>query len=118
MLNSTKFLNKSNMYEPLHCWLKNGLLTSKAKQWHQRRKIITPAFHFKILEQYIEIFDKQSSIMMDILTKYGATDQVDLRKYVGLYTLDVICGKILFGGIVPCHYSNQLKLQKRQWAPV
>lgn len=55
------------------------------------QKILTPAFHFKILEEYVKIFDRQSSIFVDVLSKYKTTDKVELFPLVGLCTLDVIC---------------------------
>lgn len=50
ILRSSKHIQKSFIYEFLHCWLGTGLLTSKGEKWSQRRKLITPSFHFTILE--------------------------------------------------------------------
>lgn len=57
-------------------------------------QILTPAFHFKILEDFIEVFQEQSSILVsklaaDVNKKSG----LNLFKYVTLCTLDIICGK-------------------------
>lgn len=60
-------------------------------KWFQRRKILTPAFHFKALEEYTDIFDRQSSIFVDVLSKYKTTDKIELFPLIGLCTLDVIC---------------------------
>lgn len=51
ILTSQKNLDKTEDYNFLVRWLGTGLLISTGKKWHQRRKIITPTFHFKILEQ-------------------------------------------------------------------
>lgn len=62
------------------------------KKWFKRRKILTPAFHFKILDQYIEIFDRQSNIFIENLEKYNSSDNVEFYRIATLYALDVICG--------------------------
>lgn len=37
------------------------------KKWHDRRKIITPAFHFKILESFVFVFDRLGNTVIDKL---------------------------------------------------
>ncbi|XP_037039616.1 cytochrome P450 4d1-like isoform X2 [Bradysia coprophila] len=91
LLTSSKFIEKSETYRYLKPWLHDGLLLSSGYKWLQRRKLLTPAFHFKVLEEYTKIFDRQSSVFVDILSKYKTTDKVELFPLVGLCTLDVIC---------------------------
>lgn len=55
ILTSQKWIEKSNDYNLLVDWLGTGLVISGGQKWHLRRKIITPAFHFKILEQFVEV---------------------------------------------------------------
>ena len=57
--NSTSLLNKSKEYDYLEDWLGTGLLTSRDRKWHTRRKLLTPAFHFKILDDALAIFNEQ-----------------------------------------------------------
>lgn len=73
--------------------LSSGLLTSTGKKWHQRRKIITPSFHFKILESFTEVMEKQGQIFITNLKKREG-QQTDFFPLVGLYALDVICGEL------------------------
>lgn len=56
VLSSSKLITKSLVYTFLHPFLKTGLLTSGGEKWFQRRKLLTPAFHFNILREYFEIF--------------------------------------------------------------
>lgn len=65
------------------------------KKWHERRKIITPAFHFKILEQFVEVFDRIGNVVVDKLKQYDPTDDVEFYPIAVLYALDVMCGKQL-----------------------
>lgn len=93
-------LDKGGEYRMLRPWLNEGLLLSGGKKWFQRRKIITPAFHFKILEEFVKVFDRQGNIFVDILSKRKPNEQIELLPLVTLYTLDVICGKFQ-----NCHYK-------------
>lgn len=64
------------------------------KKWFERRKIITPAFHFKILEQFVEVFDRLGNMTVEKLKKYDADDDVEFYPIAVLYALDVMCGKL------------------------
>lgn len=79
------------MYNFLKPWLGEGLLISTGKKWHSRRKILTPAFHFNILEQFVSVFDRQSQILVENLQKHNDGKVFDIHPYITLMTLDVIC---------------------------
>lgn len=94
ILASTKHIDKSEFYlSAIGEWLGSGLLISNGQKWHQRRKIITPTFHFKILEQFVEIMDKHGDVFLDKLRKLQSKE-IDVFPYVSLYALDVICGNL------------------------
>ncbi|XP_075163500.1 cytochrome P450 4d8-like [Haematobia irritans] len=91
VLSSTTHISKLEQYGLLHDWLGVGLLVSDGKKWHSRRRIITPAFHFKILENFLDIFNRQSTILVDCLAANAdGTTQFDVYQPMSLYTLDVI----------------------------
>lgn len=100
--NSTKYLEKSALYDFLIPWLGTGLLLSSGQKWHNRRKIITPAFHFKILEEFCLIFDSQSEILIKNLKKHELGDVFDITGYISLMALDVVCGKMLLISLLCC----------------
>ena len=92
ILSSSTEINKSDMYKFLKNWLVDGLLLSQGKKWVTRRKMITPTFHFRILEQFLDIFDHQGDILIDILGKYAEGNEAfEAFSFVSLYALDVIC---------------------------
>lgn len=68
-----------------------------------RRKILTPAFHFKILDEFVGVFDKQGKILIENLKKHDGKI-VDIFPIVALSTLDVICGEeeLIKNVQIPC----------------
>lgn len=94
ILSSQKIIEKSEDYDLMKAWLGTGLLIASGKKWHQRRKIITPSFHFQILEKFVEIMDEQGKIFINKLEKLDG-QKVNIFPLVNLYALDVICGLFL-----------------------
>ncbi|XP_030569514.1 cytochrome P450 4ae1 isoform X2 [Drosophila novamexicana] len=94
LLLSKQQLRKSVVYGALGGWLGNGLLLSRGDRWHAMRKIITPTFHFSILEQYIEVFDRQCNVLVDRLQPLAADSNrpraFNIYPYMCLAALDII----------------------------
>ncbi|XP_050335202.1 cytochrome P450 4d8-like [Bactrocera neohumeralis] len=91
ILASPNHITKNFNYIILRQWLGNGLLLSDGRKWFVRRKIITPAFHFKILEQFVEVFDQQSTILLSCLAKKAdGRNAFDVYPFVCLAALDII----------------------------
>lgn len=91
ILSSTTLLEKGQLYKFLRPFLNDGLLLSVGKKWHSRRKIFTSAFHFKILEHFMDIMDKHSGVLVEKLQPFANGEEVvDMLKYVSLAALDVI----------------------------
>jgi len=54
--------------------------------------MITPSFHFNILQDFHEVMNKNSSKFMDQLKKASAGDSIiDFQEHANYLTLDVIC---------------------------
>uniref|UniRef100_UPI0005D394C3 uncharacterized LOC105432372 n=1 Tax=Pogonomyrmex barbatus TaxID=144034 RepID=UPI0005D394C3 len=91
ILSSTKHLTKGFIYNFLNPWLRTGLLTSKGTKWHERRKILTPAFHFSILKQFIEILIEEGNHITQSLKNIKGSTVDDLAAFIGHHTLNAIC---------------------------
>nr|CAD7590612.1 unnamed protein product [Timema genevievae] len=91
LLSNAKYISKSVVYHSLIPWLNDGLLLSTGVKWHSHRKLLTPAFHFKILEEFIPIFNKNSNILVEKLSEYVDKDYAPINKLVSLCTLNLIC---------------------------
>jgi cytochrome P450 family 4 len=93
VLSSQKHIEKNDLYNVLLPWLGNGLLLSSGKKWFNKRKIITPTFHFKILEQFVEVFNRKSDILVDKLAgRADLNEEFNIYAYITLFALDVISG--------------------------
>lgn len=82
--------------------------------------MLTPSFHFKILEDFVPVFNEQASIMVQCLTR-DKRDQPDgetfnMYPYITKCTLDIICGKIISNwyDCAPCILA---KLVSRKYFP-
>lgn len=95
LLNNSKELKKAWVYNFLHPWLGMGLLTSFDEKWRNRRKVLTPAFHFNILKDFQFVFNKQSKILCDVLRKHAKEEYVDILPFITRCSLDIICESIL-----------------------
>jgi len=65
-------------------------------KWRSRRKILTPTFHFNILQQFAEILIEEGENMTKSLKNVGGTVVKDLIPFVSEYTLNAICGIIFY----------------------
>lgn len=58
-----------------------------------RRKILTPAFHFNVLQQFMDIFIEEGDRLIKGLKDEGGPVVKDLMQFCSMHTLNVICGK-------------------------
>ena len=55
--------------------------------------MLTPTFHFKILEDFVEIFNEQSRILIaQINEALKDKNDFDIYPFITRCTLDIICG--------------------------
>ncbi|XP_058811489.1 cytochrome P450 4c3-like [Topomyia yanbarensis] len=92
ILNSSVNIEKGRDYDFLRPWLGDGLLTAPAAKWYHRRKALNPTFSYKMLTEFLEIFNQQATTMVRILEKELGNDRgFDCTRYATLYSLDVLC---------------------------
>ncbi|XP_044260028.1 cytochrome P450 4C1-like isoform X1 [Tribolium madens] len=81
---------KGQIYDLLRNWLKDGLLTSFGSKWQTRRKILTPAFHFSILQQFIQIFNEEAENLVEDLKKECSKSYISISSLITKFTLKTI----------------------------
>ncbi|XP_050453657.1 cytochrome P450 4C1-like [Cataglyphis hispanica] len=91
ILNSSKYTEKCHLYNFFRPWLGTGLFTSKGAKWYARRKILTPAFHYNIMNQFADILIKEGNSMTKSLKDVGEIVVKDLIPFVSEHTLNAVC---------------------------
>ncbi|XP_058124025.1 probable cytochrome P450 4d14 [Anopheles ziemanni] len=86
-----KTTKKSFPYDFLEPWLGTGLLLSFGEKWFQRRRIITPTFHFKMLDQFVDVFNHEADVLVSKLEARAGKGEFNIYDYITLYALDSIC---------------------------
>ena len=93
VLESNVVITKGIEYGIIKRWLGTGLLTSTGEKWRNRRKLLTPAFHFNVLNSFLRIYDEEAQIMLKVLEQEADTGEIfNFFPYVKRCALDVICG--------------------------
>ncbi|XP_073957075.1 uncharacterized protein [Choristoneura fumiferana] len=91
VISSTKYNTKGFLYGFIEPWLKEGLLLSDGAKWLQRRKILTPTFHFNILRHFNVILEENSRKLVEELAAEVGKDYTDVATYITQFTLHSIC---------------------------
>jgi cytochrome P450 len=89
-------MRKSPVYDSLKKWLGTGILTSSGTKWQTRRKILTPAFHFKILQDFIEIFNEKTEEMVEVLKRECDKTCTEITPIITHFALKVIGGEEIY----------------------
>lgn len=114
-MTNQKNITKGDAYQVLKKWLGQGLLTSTGQwnliistifalncycfftisgdHWHRHRKLLTPAFHFGILERFVEVFENNGEVLVNKLAKHADKSSFDVYNYVSLCALDNMIGE-------------------------
>jgi cytochrome P450 family 4 subfamily V len=65
---------------------------SHGDKWQYRRRLLTPTFHFEILNDFLFVMNEQSEILIDVLTQLSKEKkEIDIFKRIALCALDIIC---------------------------
>lgn len=73
----------------------------QGKKWQDRRKILTNAFHFNVLQKYFPIIEENDKLLLETLTSSNG-EPVDVMPIISEYTLNTICGKFFYKWCMYC----------------
>lgn len=131
-MSSQILIEKSKSYGILKPWLGEGLLLATGKpfqmdlhsghyqliptvgnKWKKNRRLLTPAFHFQILDNFFDVFNKNAEILCDQLSVASNLDsqhptETDVFPFLKKCTLDVICGECLISNSF-CNFRHRKK---------
>ncbi|XP_067011526.2 cytochrome P450 4C1 [Anabrus simplex] len=96
LLANQRLLNRDRyLMRILSRFLGNGLTTCASDTWRKQRKMVNPAFHTKVVESYMEVFNKQAKVLSQKLKSFADGNVFDAYRLVGLCTFDMICESTL-----------------------
>ncbi|XP_075395845.1 cytochrome P450 4A6-like isoform X2 [Tenrec ecaudatus] len=96
-------------YRFLSPWIGEGLLLLNGPTWFQHRRMLTPAFHYDILQLYVQLMANSVQVMLEKWEKLVTQDNhVELFEHVSLMTLDTI---------MKCAFSYQSNTQLNRLTP-
>lgn len=91
ILNNFDALNKGYMYTFLD-W-DRSLLSIEVDQWRPLRKHFNKGFTIPTLKTFVDIFDKNSKIVVEKIDKHVHKGDFCLKNYLILAAVDNVCGK-------------------------
>ncbi|XP_076819249.1 cytochrome P450 4F6-like [Clavelina lepadiformis] len=77
------------VYEFMRPWVGDGLLTSRGEKWHRHRRMLTPAFHFSVLQPYMKISNECVRTFLDNMRR-EIGKPFELVEPVSLLALDIL----------------------------
>ncbi|XP_060860449.1 cytochrome P450 4C1-like [Metopolophium dirhodum] len=96
VLNSSKALQKGCLYKFFQSILGEGLFTAPVDKWRKHRRMITPLFNGKLLEQFFPVFIEKNQILIrNVAKQLNETQAFDLWDYIAPFALDTICQNTL-----------------------
>ncbi|KFM61188.1 Cytochrome P450 4C1, partial [Stegodyphus mimosarum] len=93
----------SNPEECVQTWEKDlimkpttgeGILISSGNKWRRRRNMLNPAFHARILQNYMETFNTGAEILVDKMKVSVNKPWTDLGPLLGESALSILCDSI------------------------
>lgn len=64
------------------------------QHWFKHRRLITPTFHFSVLENFCDVFSENANVLVEKLNQVSAAGKsVNVYPLITKAALDIICGK-------------------------
>ncbi|XP_075226842.1 cytochrome P450 4C1-like [Lycorma delicatula] len=89
LMNNT-LLTKSEFYDFIKPWLGPGLILSNGEEWRRQRKMLNPAFHYNILQRFIENFSSNTNNLVHTLKNEVGKPGFDITEYISCCSLNII----------------------------
>lgn len=85
VLTNSNLTIKADEYDFLKPWLGEGLVTSNGKKWKARRKMLTPTFHFKILQDFLPVMHEHCLVLLEKLYSMSIDEPAERFKRLDKY---------------------------------
>ncbi|XP_046449670.1 cytochrome P450 4c3-like [Daphnia pulex] len=94
ILVSQKLITKATEYSFLSTWLGECMFLTTGTRWKNRRRLLTPAFHFQILNSFVDVFNEKSfdcgREFERAIVQHGGKE-FDVFPIITQCALDIIC---------------------------
>ncbi|KFM61116.1 Cytochrome P450 4C1, partial [Stegodyphus mimosarum] len=110
VINSKLADDKSKHYHIFLPVVGSGLATSSGNKHTRRRKLLQPAFHSRILESYVDVFNGHSLILVNKLKRVTNEPSIDISPIIAATALDILCHTIM--GIDICSQQGKHEAEK------
>ncbi|GBP32544.1 Cytochrome P450 4C1 [Eumeta japonica] len=84
-------LEKHYVYKFACPYVGQGLVTASVPTWKLHHKMLLPSFNQNVLNGFVDVFNRQSSVMVEAMAKELGKEQFDAYSYIGAGTLEIIC---------------------------
>ena len=91
LFQEVELIQKSFIYNFQLEWLNTDLLTSYGEIWKYPRGLITLAFHFSFLNEFVFIFEKQAQVTVDKIMFVADKKFSDVKALLSLMALESMC---------------------------
>ncbi|KAK7603326.1 hypothetical protein V9T40_003325 [Parthenolecanium corni] len=79
LFKSFEYATKGFEYSFLKAWFRNNVTIRNGHDWLDRKKLLMPAYHNVVLQNYMPVFNKNSKLLTEVLA-----DQCRLRKFIDI----------------------------------
>lgn len=86
--NNPRF-GKADEYRFYKPWMGDSTLLTSGERWIKLRKLVSPAFHFQILEGFVGIFEEQADILVNEL-QHVTQQSIDVIPHFAAYALRIV----------------------------
>ncbi|RDD42229.1 Leukotriene-B4 omega-hydroxylase 3 [Trichoplax sp. H2] len=86
-----KTIKDGPAYQYLLPWLGRGILLENGTKWARNRRLVTPAFHFEIMQSYVEVMNQCVSIFIEKLNEHAVDNtRISVFDTVRLLSFDIL----------------------------
>ncbi|XP_053671495.1 cytochrome P450 4d2-like [Anopheles nili] len=86
-----KTILKPKFYRFLQPWIGLSSVLLSGERWSTRRKLINPAFHYKMLDDFLHTMIAQADVLVQKLSQHANGTDCDIYEPLRYCAMDIIC---------------------------